>query len=89
MKALLALAGVGVFGAAVFFIARGKSLPTTQGKQMNGNVGQPNSGKNIAASLLTSANFATLGGLIEKVGGGAASPAPVGGNGGSGFVTTY
>lgn len=93
MKALLAIAGVGLVGAAVFFIARGRRVPTTQGTQMSGNVGQPPSSRNIAASLLTSQNLATLGGLAERVfgtgSGGAVAVAPPGGQNGSMFVTTY
>lgn len=90
MKAFLAVAGVGVFGAAVYFIARGRAVPNTSTKQMSGNLGAPVSSKDIAMRFLTSENLATLGGYIEKIGGGGAvSVASPGGTSGSGFVTTY
>ncbi len=95
MKAFLALAGVAVFGTAVFFIARGRMLPNTSGKQAAGNLpNQPANParQNIAASLLTSQNIAAVGGLYDKIfgtgGGGAAVPASPGGTNGSGFVTS-
>ncbi len=90
MKAFLAIAGVLTFGAGVYFLARGRGVPNTSSKQASGNLGSPTSSKNIAANLLTSQNLATLGGLIEKIGGGGAvAVAPPGGAGGSQFVTSY
>lgn len=88
MKALLAALGVLGFGAAVFFIARGKSVPNTSGKQASGNTGQPQSSKSIAANLLTSQNISTLGGLVAKLGGGPAEVAKPAGKDGSLFITS-
>jgi hypothetical protein len=88
MKGVLALAGVGIFGAVVYFLAKGKAVPNTSSKQGSGSLGKPQNPATIAASLLTSQNVASLGGLLSKVGGGPATVAPQAGTGGSGFVTS-
>lgn len=86
MKAALALAGVGIFGAAVWLIARGRrNVPAnTSALQANGTTQRPITSKQIAASLLTSQNIASLGGLVSQIGG-AVIPAAQGGSAAPGW----
>lgn len=83
MKTGLIVAGVGVLLAAVYFIARGKVMPTLNNKQMSGQQKPPNPNVSLASQLLTSQNVGALATLF----GGAAKPAPAAGVNGSGIVT--
>lgn len=87
MKGALAVLGVIVVGAAAYFIAKGKSSPTTTSakKPAGGSVGKQ-IGVQLASKLLTSDNISALGGLAKSVvpNGGAAKVAPTTNNG---FVT--
>jgi len=88
MKGLLAVLGVVVVGAAAYFMAKGKSAPAPAPKPAPaGSVGQQVQ-RQLASSLLTSANVAAFGGLLTSIlpNGGAAKIAPTPGYG-SGFVT--
>ncbi len=91
MKGALAVLGVIVVGAAAYFMARGKSAPaptTTSAKTPNGTQIAKQVGTQLGTNLLTSANVAAFGGLLNSIlpNGGAAKVAPVQGNG-FGFVT--
>ena len=71
MKTAGILAGIGVVLAAVYFIARGKSLPTLNSKQGSGSLPKPNPNQALASQLLTSQNI----GAITTLFGGSATPA--------------
>lgn len=89
MKGVLAVLGVVVVGAAAYFMARGKKAPAAPAPRPapTGSVGQQVQ-RQLASSLLTSANVAAFGGLLTSIlpNGGAAKVAPTPGYG-SGFVT--
>lgn len=80
MKTGLIVAGVGVLLAAVYFIAKKKLLPNINAKSQ-ANLPKQNTTKNLAASLITSANVNALWTFI----GGVAKAAPASGQNGSGL----